>query len=698
MNEMIPHFVVPKQRFLHRWAEALVIVMRGGSTTPSKTTRLSSVLIPLDARPSSRAVLISSLCHILFVLLLIRFPLGPFSSAPTRGDWTISAYEQPIYYDLRAARVEKTLPTITSPGAGGKPGQGADPAQTPSRGGAAFHPRLTIVMNPPRPDNNHQTIIQPASPPDLKIARDVNLPNILIGSMPVPPKPRVPLNLSPPAAPMRTTEDAAPPLVRDSTNANNVALAALSALTPDPKLPVPILSMPAPKTSPSGANGNGVTTVNLPDVSGRGSLLAIGIAPGELNSLIAVPPGNRYGSFSVSPAGTQPGSPGGMVGGNPHGGLGAGPGTGDGSPAEGSGSDGGGGANIRTGSPALNVVGGARSFSGAATSGAKDYALPDAVAAEQVFPVLIPPHLRGLNLQVFTGPAGGGGLGIYHVLPCNKIYTTMLSMPGKSWVLQYCTPEAGNTGLPTPAGSRVLSLGEGLVPPDPTEKFDFKRPVLPADSNGKLIVLRGAIPEDGSVTQVTVLSSIDPVADALAAAAFRHWKFHPALRSGKPIRIEILVGIPAASPGKPEAATERRPETTAPENRSDSDFNHAPAPRPSEDHLRPSKTRIDAPVLPRASAVTVPSSHSAGDEKASSLQNPLIPRGAIMLQVAALQRESEARALAQVLQQNQFPTLVLTPATDKFYRVQVGPYADAQSAATARHELQAKGFNPIIKQ
>ena len=48
-----------------------------------------------------------------------------------------------------------------------------------------------------------------------------------------------------------------------------------------------------------------------------------------------------------------------------------------------------------------------------------------------------------------------------------------------------------------------------------------------------------------------------------------------------------------------------------------------------------------------------------------------------MLQVAALVREADALALAQALQQKKFPAFVLTPGDDHFYRVQVGPYADA---------------------
>ena len=68
-----------------------------------------------------------------------------------------------------------------------------------------------------------------------------------------------------------------------------------------------------------------------------------------------------------------------------------------------------------------------------------------------------------------------------------------------------------------------------------------------------------------------------------------------------------------------------------------------------------------------------------------------------MLQVAAVQREGDAMALAQALQQKKFPAFVITPGTDKYYRVPVGPYPDTQSATNARHDLEAKGFKAIVK-
>ena len=65
--------------------------------------------------------------------------------------------------------------------------------------------------------------------------------------------------------------------------------------------------------------------------------------------------------------------------------------------------------------------------------------------------------------------------------------------------------------------------------------------------------------------------------------------------------------------------------------------------------------------------------------------------------VAAVQRESDAPTFAQALQQKKFPAYVITPSVDKYYRVQVGPYAVTQSATNARHDLEANGFKSIVK-
>ena len=64
-----------------------------------------------------------------------------------------------------------------------------------------------------------------------------------------------------------------------------------------------------------------------------------------------------------------------------------------------------------------------------------------------------------------------------------------------------------------------------------------------------------------------------------------------------------------------------------------------------------------------------------------------------------LVRRQVERILASPLFRNskRFPAFVLTPGADHFYRVQVGPYPNAQSANIARKKLEAQGFKSIIK-
>jgi len=99
----------------------------------------------------------------------------------------------------------------------------------------------------------------------------------------------------------------------------------------------------------------------------------------------------------------------------------------------------------------------------------------------------------------------------------------------------------------------------------------------------------------------------------------------------------------------------------------------------------------------KTAAATQPAPRPAAAKGGGLLNAPLIPRGAIILQVAAVTKESDALALAEALQQKKFPAFVLTPSSDHYYRVQVGPYADAQSANLARHGLENEGFKAIIK-
>jgi len=86
---------------------------------------------------------------------------------------------------------------------------------------------------------------------------------------------------------------------------------------------------------------------------------------------------------------------------------------------------------------------------------------------------------------------------------------------------------------------------------------------------------------------------------------------------------------------------------------------------------------------------------ASGTDSTSSAS--LIPKGAVALQVAALTQEGSARAMAEALQKKNFPVFVLRPSTDRYYRVRVGPYADAESARLARGRLEKEGFKAVVR-
>jgi DedD protein len=95
------------------------------------------------------------------------------------------------------------------------------------------------------------------------------------------------------------------------------------------------------------------------------------------------------------------------------------------------------------------------------------------------------------------------------------------------------------------------------------------------------------------------------------------------------------------------------------------------------------------PAAPAGNAKTAPT--------AVRFQAPRLVKGSVVLQIAALTHESDALAMADVLQQKHFPSFVVTPSTDNFYRVQVGPYQDEKAAESAKAALDHAGFIAIIK-
>jgi cell division septation protein DedD len=170
---------------------------------------------------------------------------------------------------------------------------------------------------------------------------------------------------------------------------------------------------------------------------------------------------------------------------------------------------------------------------------------------------------------------------------------------------------------------------------------------------------------------------------------------NPSLSSGAARGYGVDLKTDSNSRRNAKTGVAAAPSETAAPPASDWEFYHAGEANKANERL---KSAASAPKAVSVAGGSAPPKPAPAVEKTkSSLNAPLIPGGAYTLQVAALSKESDALALAENLQKKKFPAFVLTPGADKYYRVQVGPYADPQSAAIARKGLENAGFKAIVK-
>jgi DedD protein len=171
---------------------------------------------------------------------------------------------------------------------------------------------------------------------------------------------------------------------------------------------------------------------------------------------------------------------------------------------------------------------------------------------------------------------------------------------------------------------------------------------------------------------------------------------------GGPVHAAETIGKIISSSSSPAPVKPKATEPPAPPANSEWDFygkkdDHQPAPAPKA--VAPKAAAPIPAVATKKAGAPPPATTTpvAATKPSARFQPPKLSKGAIVVQVAALTRESDALAMADTIQQRRFPSFVLTPTTDNFYRVQVGPYPDDKSADAAKHALEQLGFKPIIK-
>jgi cell division septation protein DedD len=155
-------------------------------------------------------------------------------------------------------------------------------------------------------------------------------------------------------------------------------------------------------------------------------------------------------------------------------------------------------------------------------------------------------------------------------------------------------------------------------------------------------------------------------------------------------------------------------EPSAPVPSSDWEFYHAGEKKATNDHLKAAPAVAASPASSTAAGPGSSGSSSGSSSAAKTIATsaksavpaggagkstalPGIPKGAYLLQVAAVRSEGDALSLAGDLRKKRFPAFVQTPQGDQYYRVQVGPYSDQKAMQAAKKGLETAGFRAIIK-
>jgi DedD protein len=113
--------------------------------------------------------------------------------------------------------------------------------------------------------------------------------------------------------------------------------------------------------------------------------------------------------------------------------------------------------------------------------------------------------------------------------------------------------------------------------------------------------------------------------------------------------------------------------------------------------LTPSaETKADTNASAQTSAPT--NSGSTQPQQSNGLDPATaMPLSGYFVQVAAVSKQEDADALVEALKKKEYPAFVATPASDKLFRVQLGPFSDIKDAEGIRTKLVGDGYSPILK-
>ena len=100
----------------------------------------------------------------------------------------------------------------------------------------------------------------------------------------------------------------------------------------------------------------------------------------------------------------------------------------------------------------------------------------------------------------------------------------------------------------------------------------------------------------------------------------------------------------------------------------------------------------------KADSGAAPETTAAAQAPASNAADPatMVPTSSYFVQVAAVSKQEDADSLVDALKKKSYPAFV-APASDKLFRVQLGPFSDVKEAEAMRAKLIGDGYSPILK-
>jgi len=431
--------------------------------------------------------------------------------------------------------------------------------------------RQPIISLPPEADNRSQTLV---APPDVKLKRDVDMPNIVAWSdaaekprLAIPPVPLTPAAEITRIAPALQSSVVAPPPEIRAANASAMQSPQLAVVAPPPSVenaltrPIGDLNIgrssviaPAPQLPVAeqrtryGLRGFGAGAQVVgppPSVSASGSS---GASFGERGRVIALnlhptvgappnpPPGNRRGAFAATPEGHSgaSGAPG--AGGN------GGNENGNGSPRKGSG-------DLPSGLYVGSTAAKPASVAGDPGKTATNSVNPNLVASVRPSRVSSGPShpMQPDSVANLSEPERA-------VFGNRKFYSVTLNMPNLnsasgSWVIRFAERDhesGGHDSSDHDSNSHEANAAAGdLSQPTATRKVDPAYPLqLMRQNVAGTVILYAIIRADGSVGNVRVLRGVDDRLDRFASQALAQWQFQPATKNGSPVDVEATFKIP----------------------------------------------------------------------------------------------------------------------------------------------------------